>query len=478
MSTVVDAPEVASPGPWFSSLPRWTTASDLLAMLAIGVALAVIVGGGFRIRVGEVRLSVTSPLGPLLIAFLLLGTRHALHRHPNIVERYGPRWAAFVRTAAWRATWPPFVASRLGLLIVGALAVYTVGYPRGEPRSRTSDNELLNLPMRWDAGWYYRIASVGYHWDPLETGQQNIAFFPAYPLTMRVVARLFGGSDMAYVFAGIAVSHVAFAWSLLLLYQLARATIGDEDAARGAVLLIACYPFSIYYGAIYTESLFLLGTVGAFLGFRRGRWAAAIAWGIMAGLTRPNGLLLAVPLAVMAIQSRWWRDHGSPWRRWAGPAAAVVAPLTGIAMFSIYIAALTGDPFAWSAQQAAWGRTFTGAGPVLTSAQAVADHGLLTFLATRPYDVINGAAVVAVACAIVPIGRRLGLAYAVFIVMNLLPPLAMGGTMSMGRFTSTMFPVFLWLAAASPKGTVGIAVAFAVLQGFFGVLFYTWRPLY
>jgi Gpi18-like mannosyltransferase len=93
--------------------------------------------------------------------------------------------------------------------------------------------------MRWDAGWYYRIASVGYHWDPLETGQQNIAFFPAYPLTMRVVARLFGGSDMAYVFAGIAVSHVAFAWSLLLLYQLARATIGDEDAARGAVLLIA-----------------------------------------------------------------------------------------------------------------------------------------------------------------------------------------------------------------------------------------------
>ena len=32
---------------------------------------------------------------------------------------------------------------------------------------------------------------------------------------------------------------------------------------------MAAFPFALFYGALYTESLFLLGAVGAFYHFRR-----------------------------------------------------------------------------------------------------------------------------------------------------------------------------------------------------------------
>jgi hypothetical protein len=51
--------------------------------------------------------------------------------------------------------------------------------------------------------------------------------------------------------------------------------------------------------------------------------------------------------------------------------------------------------------------------------------------------------------------------------------------LSMGRVTSVLFPVFLWLAAAVPARhrTAWIA-CFALLQGFVAVMFFTWRPLF
>jgi hypothetical protein len=61
----------------------------------------------------------------------------------------------------------------------------------------------------------------------------------------------------------------------------------------------------------------------------------------------------------------------------------------------------------------------------------------------------------------------------------MLPPLAAGGFLSAGRFSSVMFPVFLWLAAAIPaRHRPAWLVTFAALQAFNAVLFYTWRPLY
>ena len=66
-----------------------------------------------------------------------------------------------------------------------------------------------------------------------------------------------------------------------------------------------------------------------------------------------------------------------------------------------------------------------------------------------------------------------------FILINILPPLAAGGLMSAGRFSSVLFPAFLWLGAAVPaRHRAGWIATFAAIQAFNAALFYTWRPLF
>ena len=371
-----------------------------------------------------------------------------------------------------------FVATRVAVLVVGLLAIYTIGYPDEVPNFRASNSEALNLPARWDAGWYLNIASGGYRWDPQhQERQQNIAFFPGYPVAIYLLGRFFGGSITAHVTAAVLLSHAAFLWALIYLYRLSRDLCGDGRRTRDVILLIATYPFAVFYGAIYTESIFLLGAVGAIYEFNARRWGRAAAWGLIVGLTRPNGFMLALTLAALGLAQRIWTRRDSSVRDRLAALAAIGAPVLGVVLYSIYIWALTGNPLQWSAQHAAWGRTFTGAAPFVRSAEVAAEHGFEHYARHSPYEVINGAAAIFALAAAIPVALRLGIPYAIFLLSNLVPPLLVGGFMSIGRVTATMFPIFIWLAIGqSTRTTVVVAIAFAMLQALAAALFYTWRP--
>ena len=101
------------------------------------------------------------------------------------------------------------------------------------------------------------------------------------------------------------------------------------------------------------------------------------------------------------------------------------------------------------------------------------------YLGHEPYDFLNAIAVVFVLAAVWPLARRFSLAYAAFILINILPPLSAGGLMSAGRFSAVMFPAFLWFVSAVPAAhRMGWIAAFAALEAFNAALFYTWRPLF
>ena len=75
--------------------------------------------------------------------------------------------------------------------------------------------------------------------------------------------------------------------------------------------------------------------------------------------------------------------------------------------------------------------------------------------------------------------RRLGAAWGVFVLLNLVPPLFAGGVLSMGRLTSTLFPLFLALAVIIPRRAAPAwSAAFGVAQGLCAALFFTWRELF
>jgi hypothetical protein len=399
-------------------------------------------------------------------------------------------WWALARSRSLRAAFMPFVASRAAVLLAAYLALVTIGYSTESPRPTFSDNQFLNLVTKWDGEWYLNIAVDGYHWNDAArvtgTGpvvgraEARLAFFPAYPMLMRAAGWIVGNT----IAGGLVVSLAAFLWALAYVFRLARDQIGDADAA-GAVCLLAFYPFSVFYGVIYTESLFLLAAVGGLYHFRRAEWARASLWGLVIGLTRPNGFLLSVVLLAAGIeravrQRRAGTLDAREWRRVRTGALVALMPVVGVLIFSGYCWSLSGDALMWMRLHRLWGRGQQ------TLAQLVAGRygeitklGLVGYMNAMPFDVVNSCAAVFALVAIWPVFRRLGLASGVFVAINVIPPLLSGTTVSVARLTSTLFPLFLWLAISvrGDQRTTLIGM-FAILQGFFAVLFFTWRWFY
>jgi hypothetical protein len=155
-------------------------------------------------------------------------------------------------------------------------------------------------------------------------------------------------------------------------------------------------------------------------------------------------------------------------------------PGIGMLLYSAYVWQVAGDPLGWLKAHGAWGREYQGLVTLVGDrVNIIANVGVGGYVASLPLDVINALGVCFVLAAVWPVGRKLGLAYAVLILVFILPPLAAGGLVSAGRFSSVLFPAFIWLAAVvPPKHRPAWLASFAAFQALNAALFYTWRQLY
>lgn len=452
------------------------------------MCLGALVGafGGFRLRVWDVPVSVTSAPRVFVVGLVLFAIRHYAWRGISLPARVGRGLLAAWRSEALSAAWPFWLWSRVAVLTSGFLAVATVGFPWPKVPFRVYHNEWLNLPARLDTGWYLSIATDGYTWMAGVDAQQSIAFMPGLPLLMRLGGRLIGGHPLL---AGQIIVLAASLWAFVYVYRLGRELVGDPGKAAAAVALLACYPFAVFLSAVYTESLFLLAAAGGFYHARRGDAWPTAAFALLAGLVRPNGFLLSVPLG-LAILTPTLLPRWDAWRTWrvgrvttalrasVPVLVAACAGIVGVLAFSWFIYGLTGRPLAWLESHAAWGRTYTGVAEVVVGPYLELERrGAYGFVREMPVETLNGLALALTLAAVWPVTRRFGLAYGVFLLLNVLPPLLMGGWLSIGRMTVGLFPVFLWLGAVVPERHRSLwLMSFAITQGLAAALFYTWRP--
>jgi hypothetical protein len=467
-------------------LPKWATALDVVAVVMALVAISVAINGGFRIWIFDFRLSVTDWMRPALWSAIAIGLRGAIVRDRPLHRRLIDGVTGWWRSPDTKTVFPIHFTTRFGVLLVGFLAVQLIGYPpEAVNRWHIYNNELLDLPARWDTGWYVGIAAEGYSYIPSAGAQQqqNIAFFPAFPMSMRYLSVLFGRQVL---WTGVLISLVSFFLALTYFLRLARTLLKNEEQAVTAVMLLAAYPFAVFFSAAYTESLFLLTLLGAVYHFHVQQWWRAAMWGFVCGLTRPNGALLSVVLALMVVAPLW----DSARRRIAIPEAGwrpimlrmlvAASPGLGMLTFSAFIWRLTGNPFAWTAQNLAWGRVYRSLDSIVTDRiDFIAANGWYNYASTQSIDMFYLVAVLLALAAVWPVYRRFGIAFAALILITILPPMSAGGLLSMGRVTSTLFPVFLWMGGAIPvthrHAWIGL---FALLQGFVAVMFFTWRPIF
>lgn len=191
--------------------------------------------------------------------------------------------------SALRAVVVPYLASRL--LVLGALLA---------TRNLLEVLEVVGRPttlLGWDAAWYRDIAASGYG----GTAAEALRFFPLFPMTARVLTLVPGiGAGPAV----IVVANVAALFALLAVYALALEVRGDRRLARRAVWWLAFAPPSFVLVMGYSEGVFLVATTLALLAMRRGKWWWAALAAFAAGLTRPVGVLLAVPALIEGVRTR------------------------------------------------------------------------------------------------------------------------------------------------------------------------------
>jgi hypothetical protein len=477
----------------FAFTPGWFGRIGHIMLALLDVALVVTGGSALLfLLVGPIDAGLFSVSGfakPFLQAFVLGSARAGIRRQSWLSDVLAAAFVNATRARQAVATrfpdWTPALTDAAVAIVTTRLAAKAVGiaanlaYPPLFPRSFTMPFESLKFAetfAAWDSAWYFDIAQGGYDFRP--DAQSNIAFFPLYPLLMRAVAFPFGGTDRALWIGGIVISYVCFFVALVLLHRLTERMVGDREAARRTVLYIAVFPFSFPFARVYSESLFLCVSVAAIWCATLGRWSWAGMLGALAALTRPNGVLVAVPLGLMALQGAG--SWGNLWRR----TLPLLAVPGGLWAYCVYVYHLSGDPFAWLNAQAHWGYSIGNApwAAVQSMMEGIELSGLYDYLLANDgsmYFLLHTVAGLAVVALTPSIFGRLGPALGCYVAIGILIPFSANSLEGIGRYSATLFPVFMYLGTTRSQRTHEALLVVGSLWLALNIgLFVTQRPVY
>lgn len=190
-----------------------------------------------------------------------------------------------------------FTSAIIGSVVIGTNplpGIYDISVP------------IVNLFSRWDGGQYAKIAVSGYAsgTDPLV---EHWAWLPLYPFLMSIVGRPFFlilAPFEAVMLAGFLISNCLFFVSLMLFYKLSEKILNHKKLAFLSSIFFAFWPGSLFYSCVYSESLFMTLALGAFYFLEKGKTIPSTLLGFLAGLTRSNGFLVAIPFLYQGLKKK------------------------------------------------------------------------------------------------------------------------------------------------------------------------------
>ena len=228
-----------------------------------------------------------------------------------------------VAEPSWRrrlaAVFGVYVFSRVCVMIGAAIVAAEVRADEHLRNAEYPEDEIAdphypgwNLPSRagkvildvltgWDGAWYMRIVREGYPRvvvDPVTyfVPDARAAFFPLYPMVVRVADRLLPGGD---VFAALSVTAALGMLATLLVGVLTRRLFGDAGAQGDdrlpAVPRQLRALLRLHRGVADRARAACLWCLLA------ERWVAAGVLAALGTATRPNGVALIAACAVAAF---------------------------------------------------------------------------------------------------------------------------------------------------------------------------------
>lgn len=359
-----------------------------------------------------------------------------------------------------------FLASRVALTFIGVLARVMIGrqkniggYAEELVQADATHGLWLTVWGVWDTRWYLKIADNWYAAAGAAegTGQAAYAFFPLYPLLMRMVGFPFGSSFIG----GVIVSNLALLAAAWFLYRLTAMETDHRTGLRAVLFLFLC-PAGFIFSGVFTEAIFIAFTIAAFYCARRGLregvggyWLYACALGGLAAMTRVPGVFIAPLLLWEYLKSR---DYDV---RKVRPDVLFLAlvPL-GLGLFMLQCYWLTGDFLAFNTVQQLWGRELSN--PVSALASAIGS-GYLPYIMGACYSI-------AILLAVTVFYRRIGPIFLVWtLILMLLPVFSLSphNPLNLVRYSMVAFPLFILMAKIpeSSPWNQALIIVLALLQG-------------
>jgi hypothetical protein len=347
---------------------------------------------------------------------------------------------------------PPLAAFLLGRLVLLAAARRAAG-----PSGLWS----LDAWARWDSKHYLDIARDGYSliscaqvpgYNPNDWCG-NTAWFPGYPLLLRLLLRL----GLPELPAAVALSGL---FAFLALHAFWTRLLGQrfERGPLLALALAAVAPGVVYQHAVFPISLCLFLQLMALDAVLRERWRSAGLWGAAAAFSYPSGAFLGLVFVAYGLRTRRARE--------ALVASALAA--AGVALVFLLQRLAVGDWRAFWKVQGKYG--YGNRWPHETLADRLApllqaDAPLFPALQTLLVAVV----MLAVLAALLVSWRELEAAEALVSLHALvywLAPLVLGGGLSLHRADALLMPLALTsrrLPAPLQAGLLG-ACAFSALR--------------
>ncbi|HUL61738.1 MAG TPA: hypothetical protein VLT35_01645 [Methanocella sp.] len=357
-----------------------------------------------------------------------------------------------------------FLVTRVALSALGvAVRVAYWGDATGSVEAFTNAWDV------WDGHWYINIARDGYSAVPVnQVNMANYAFFPLYPLLVRLAAFAVGN----YALAGFVVSNVCLLVACYYLYRyVALDEAADRATARRSVRYLLLFPTAFLFSAVLSEALFVALAIACLYYARRGNWLVAGPLGFLVPLTRLPGLAIVVPLAYDYLRQRWPAFPRPDIRRLASPwLVALLLPPLGLGLWMAFNYHLTGDLLAFVHIQSTWGGKF-----VLPPVELVAR------LDPMNGYIFTGALFTIVALVIMLIFYKkvdFG-AWLLGVLLIVIPLFSAQSCYSMLRYLTVVFPLCIIFAKLTKDWKVDLVLsaAFIALQVVLMVVWTTWSPL-
>lgn len=305
--------------------------------------------------------------------------------------------------------------------------------------------------IRWDSVWWLSVVEVGYVADPKVPVEQNVVFYPLYPLLIYGL-KLVG---IHPIIGSLLIANVVMLLATCLFYQTAVEQFG-ANAARWTIWLWLLFPTSFFGTVPYSEPLMILFSVLVMRSFLAQKYVISGLWSGVASALRNQGVLLGAALLVPFF---------------AGPkrGRALVGGLCaglGLLVYMGYQWQNYGDPLYFLQAQKIWRPKINEASsPLLPLMQAIGSLNHSVQLLLRggiPWEYYSGRICdpwLGLWVLIwLPAVRKWNAGLCLSCVAMLLLPMATGTLASLGRYVWVLLPVFMvqgaWLQSRGSRWLV------------------------